>query len=278
MQEQERREHQNLLPDTLALIAETELLSGRPIEIRADFSVADRGRAIFVVTDPNPKRDLVLYDPAKARFIDHLIAHECGHIREFAEASDDERRLPAIAQGLSLEALVESLPDVWPLMAAGVPPSAISAAIPAWLSGIGIQLSSIPADIEIERRLWDQHTSLRSVQQVSLKDQVRDLHQVLSPVVRDFTPRTIWVASNSMNFALVKAISEILGRPSLLDPYFEAGLQDLGEELFAMRDPHDTLEAHRRTAERWSERLGFRGLLQWRRTDELNIGLRSEFA
>ena len=53
-----------LLPETRRLLTSVELETGRQINIRPDQAIRGRGRAIYVVSDPNPRdRHLVLVDP-----------------------------------------------------------------------------------------------------------------------------------------------------------------------------------------------------------------------
>lgn len=84
------------------------------------------------------------------------------------------------------------------------------------------------------------------------------------------------MASNAMNYALVKAVAGLLHDTRLLAPYAEGRLRRLGEELFEMVDsrPDEGLDADRRLSELWATRLGFQEWFELRRLDEVPRGFR----
>lgn len=276
MSERPRAEQPSLLPETRRLLRDVEERTVRPVEVRADAAIRERGRAIYVVTDPDRSRHLVLYDPQFEPFIDHLMAHECGHILRFAQANPEDRRVPAMTRERRAIAIHQLMPELAGLLRAGFPGGALSELLSIWLSGTIAQLSDTPSDIRIERWLWSEYPGLHEAQRASLLDQVRTLHLVLRRPVEEVTPRSLWVASNAMNFALVSAVSEFLGRPDLLRPYQLSPSRRLGEELLAMVEatPDRGLSTDRELSERWAERLGCRDWLEWRALDALPAGFR----
>jgi hypothetical protein len=272
MNERERREPQplQLLPETRRLLADTERLSGRPIEIRPDPAVSSRGRAIYVVSDPDKSRDLVLYDPEYERFLSHLAAHETGHIRHFSQAPEQERTVPVLTEERRIAATRWLLPDLADLLARGIPERALPGMLSLWLSGTVAQLSDTPADIEIERYVWENYPALHAAQRASLTDQVRTLHKVADTRLLAVTPPSIWLASNSLNFALVKSVAGFLKEPWMLRAYRHSQAEMLGEELSdAMATGAAGLAGFRQVTDEWANRLGFRGWYEWRRLDEL---------
>ena len=76
-------------------MARVEDETNRHLIIRPDDQIRGRGRAIFVVSDPNPDHHLVLFDPLESRYLDHLVAHECGHIGLCYRRRPDVRRATA---------------------------------------------------------------------------------------------------------------------------------------------------------------------------------------
>ena len=104
MKERDRTEHPALLTATEALLSEVEQLTGRTVEIRSESAIRGRGRAIYVVTDPDPTRHLILYDPQHQSDLDHLVAHECGHIQRFALAAPSDRTVAVMTSERRAEA------------------------------------------------------------------------------------------------------------------------------------------------------------------------------
>jgi hypothetical protein len=271
MKERRTSELLQILPDTRRLLDEIQQQTGRPVEIQPDPSVRGRGRAIYVVTDPDLSRHLVLFDPEQAAHLNHLVAHECGHIVRFAAAEPGERRVPVMTSERRRLASRQLLPELSRLVRDGVPEGAVADVLPTWLSGTIAQLSDTPADVYIERWLWDAHPGLRAAQEASLRAQVQTLQLVHRPVVAAFTPEPIWRASDAMNYALVKAVSRLLQDPSLVHPYGRSDAQRLGDELLEMVDasPDIGLAGDRRLSELWAARLGVGVWLEWRTLDTL---------
>ncbi len=276
MTERFEPEQSALLPETRRLLSKVEQETGRQINIRPEQAIRGRGRAIYVVSDPNPDQHLVLFDPAESRFLDHLVAHESGHILRFHRAEPQERVVPVLTGERRSRALRQLLPDIQTLVKRGIPEAAIAEVYSIWLSGTIAQLSDTPADIRIERWIWRDFPDLRQAQEASLRHQVKTLQLVASPAVQTVTPKSVWRASNAMNYALVRAISELFSDKTLLRPYAGSWAMSAGDELYRMVDesPDLGLADDRRLSNLWAERLGFRGWYEWRRLDELPKGFR----
>src|SRR3990170_7633783 len=133
MKERNHYERESLLPGTRHLVSEIERQSGRPIEIRAAPAIRGRGRAMYAVTDPDPTRHLILYDPAEARHLDHLVAHECGHVLRFARAGPEDKTVPIMTGERRAAAARQLLPELSRLEASGVPEGAIRDVLALWL-------------------------------------------------------------------------------------------------------------------------------------------------
>lgn len=275
MTERPRGELPSLLPETQRLIAAVAAETGRPLEIRPDAAIRGRGRAIYVVSDPNPEQHLVLFDPAESRFLDHLVAHEIGHILRFHRAQPEERVIPVLTAERRRRAVRQLLPEIQTLIRRGLPEQAIAEVYSIWLSGTIAQLSDTPADIRIERGIWRESPALRRQQEASLRHQIRTLHLVARPQVEAVTPRSVWVASNAMNYALLKAVGGLLGDESVIRPY-TGEIRRLGDELYEMVESsaEDGLVDDRRLSGLWAERLGFGEWFEWRRLAELPKGFR----
>jgi hypothetical protein len=269
-------DYESLLPDTHRLIRHVEEQTGRTVEIQPEPAIRGRGRAIYVVTDPDPDRHLILYDPAERRFLDHLVAHECGHILRFAEAEPGARVVPIMTTECRTRAIDQLGPELTDLVRRGYPRGVLADVVPIWLSGTVAQLSDTPSDIWIERFIANDYPGLRKVQEASLMRQARELHLVAGKAVERVTPRSVWIASNAMNYALVKAVARLFHRTELMTPYTFSPSRTLGESLFAMveAEPDDGLAGDRWLSERWAEELGLRDWLEWRRLEELPAGFR----
>lgn len=266
MHERLRPEPPALRPATRELLRSVEERTGRPVVVRPEPAIRERGRAIYVVSDPDPSRHLVLYDPAHRRFLDHLLAHEAGHILHFNDAPASERRLPVVTNETRRDGVLALAGHAIQLSALGADDWTVAKMVDLWISGTVAQLSDTPSDIRIERWIWDDHRGLRDVQRRSLRDQAQQLAQALYPTVEAITPRSVWLASNAMNYALVKSISEFLEEPNLVRPFRGAAPEGWGRQLLATVEtgPDASLRTDRRTTERWAKTMGFERWFEWR--------------
>jgi hypothetical protein len=262
-----------LLPDTRELLDEIKRCTGVPVLIRESMELHGRARATYVASDADRSRHLLLYDPEYARFLDHLVAHECGHIVRFACAGREDQKIAVMSRNVALPGIER---DIDHLAVSGVPIPAIREMITLWLAGTVSQLHNGPADIHIERWVHREFPGLRAAQEASLLDQAAELHRVLEPGIWQMTPTTVWRAANAMNYAFLKAVGQLLNQPDLLKPYARSGVKTAGEDLYRIVDetPDSGLAHDQALSERWAERLGFAGWLDWRHLDDLPAGFR----
>lgn len=273
MTERARGDYPALLPETRGLLHEIRDLTGLPVDIQPDPSIRGKGRAVYIASDPSAERHRVLYDPKYERYLDHLVAHECGHIVRVAAASSSERIIAVMTSAQRYDAAIQLLPDIKKLLNRGVIRERyLEDLVPLWLHGTVSQLHNTPADIHIERWLHREFPSLRNVQEASLMSQAQEAHQVLDPSIEECTPRLIWDASNAMNYALMHAAGDLSGRDEFVAPYRGTHAEAVGTELLAMLEstPDTGLVGDRELSDRWADRLGLKGWLAWRRVDDLS--------
>ncbi len=276
MKERAKTERSELLPETRSILQEIEVQTRRPVEIRAEPRVRGKGRAIYAATDPDPTRHLILYDPNEERHLDHLVAHECGHIRRFTEARPKDRCVPIVTPASRAAAARQLLPSISRLIESGVPAGAAAEMISVWVGGTVSQLAATPSDVRIEERLWQDYPGLRDKQRASLTHQVEMGRLGLRPVVAAFTPETVWRASNAMNYVLACAAVRLCDTPELLAPYRRSEVQRLGHVLLDVLDarPDTGLAGDRAISDVWADRLLIWGWFEWRRLDQLPAGAR----
>jgi hypothetical protein len=279
MKERTTDDRLTLLPITRSLLHQIEEDTARPVVIRADARVRERGRAVYVASDPDPTRHLILYDPAQERHLDHLVAHECGHTSRLAEADPSERVVPVLTEARRAGAAFELLPELSRIVQFGVPEGLISEMLTIWLGGTIVQVANTPADIHIETNIYESMPELRRRQAESLVEQLNTVARAMRPVVAGFTPEPVWQASNAMNCAFAKALSRLLDKPELIQPYRHTSAEKLAAELLAIDDAHPDsgLTGDVAAADLWAEMLGVRDWYEWRTLESLPAGARGEW-
>jgi hypothetical protein len=276
MTEREFYPYERLHPQLVELISQIEDQTGREVQIQANRAIRDRARAVYVVSDPDPTRHLILYDPKYEGHLDHLVAHECGHIVRFTSASPEEQTVAKTTSASRGRAAERMLPDLRRLVNSGLPEGALADLLPIWLGGTITQIADTPSDIHIERWIRERTTALRDIQEASLLNQIKANAASMRPVVAAFTPRPVWTASNAMNYVSAKAYARLLDRPDLVRPYRSTAIEKLGEELFEMfnKAPGGSLATDRQVSDRWAERLGLSDWFEWTTLDEVSPEVR----
>lgn len=276
MNERSPIEHSSLRPETAQLLDSIESETGIPVLIRADGKIRGYGRAAYIVTDSNPEYHNILVDPAKSRFIDHLVAHESGHILRFYRVQPEDREVPVLTGEHRANALRQLLPEIATLVKQGIAQEAIDKVYSKWLSGTISLISNTPADIRIERRIWQEFPGLRDIQEASLRDVSQSLHVVTGSAIEATTPQSLWRASNALNYALCRATGELLDDESLVMPYRGSWAEKVGEELYQLisGSPDLGLANDRKLSDTCAERLGFRDWYGWRTLDSLQPGFK----
>jgi hypothetical protein len=275
MRERQSYSTERLHPQLVELISSIEDQTGREVQVQATRAIRDRARAVYVVSDPDPTRHLILYDPKYEAHLDHLVAHECGHIVRFASASPEEQTVAKTTPATRAVAVDGLIPDLRRLLKSGVPEGALADLVPIWLAGTVTQLADTPSDIHIERWIRER-MALRGIQETSLLSQVNANAASMRPVVTAFTPNQVWAASNAMNYVSAKAHARMLDRPDLIRPYRRTAIEKLGEELFeTFEETADGgLVTDRGVSDRWAERLGLSDWFEWTTLDAVSPDFR----
>ncbi len=184
----------------------------------------------------NMPEHIIAYKTEHNELINHLIAHECGHIKRIYETnpekrfmviSNDEQKL----KGMSLfEKDLESLSR-----SQGI--EITSKLANMWYSGLLRQVTNQPVDLMIEKWLYEDYPALRMLQINSLSNQNDLALQGLSKRVKEITPWLIFKAGNLMNTAYTILLSKII-KVRLVREWKRTEFYDEAVELAKMLD-HD---------------------------------------
>lgn len=276
MKEREHRYENKLHPELRALVSEIEQQTGRSVVIQPSRAIRDRARAVYVVSDPDITRHRILYDPMFEAHLDHLVAHECGHIVRFVSACPEDRTVAKTTSSSRASAARQMLPDLRRLVDSGLPEGALADLLPIWLGGTITQLADTPSDVRIEHWIWERLPGTRDVQELSLLSQTEANAASMRPVIAAFTPESVWTASNAMNYVSARAYARLLDRPELLRPYRRTRIEMLGNRLFAMLEETQDqgLASDRQLSDRWAARLDLSEWFEWTTLDAVPAEVR----
>ena len=194
--------------------------------------------------------------------INHLVAHECGHILRMFGVSEEKRLIPSRPKdsGVVLQELDRDLKR----LSSVIPLRDLTHVISTWRDGLIMQLTNYPPDIMIEKWIYDGYPELRKYQLTSLEKQ---LDQAIGGLARDvqmITPPKVYNASNMMNYAFFNILGDHL-KIDLGKPYRNTPFMKKGKQLVRLteKDYVNTYDGDVAMINRWAEFLGLSKWFDW---------------
>ncbi len=240
-------------------------LTGKPLRIqRVDQLDHDVKGVLQAPRVPNGPWE-ILYRAGQEPFLEHIIAHEVGHVVRLFGVPPDGRLQPAITPETRRTVVQRLGPDLARLLAVGLPEDTLPLLFDTYLGGLGSQIASFPADLRIEAWIHRQYPGLRPVQERALVQEVARSFPLLRPEVMALTPPAVYVPTMAMNAAQACQVAELYHRPQLLEPFQVAGLVEIGQHLLeVVLDASD--HGHRSdvaAVNQWARVLGLTGWFEW---------------
>ena len=147
----------NLLPPVLEIIQRVKEVSGKEITFRpAPDQLVPATSKIARARMPT---HIIKYQPGMAHRINHLAAHECGHILRTMEADPSIRVVPVSnleTRTIAVRELEKELSRLSDAMRGQM--------LDVWLGGLITQITSLPACVRIEKWIQRDFPSVRNEQ------------------------------------------------------------------------------------------------------------------
>lgn len=236
-------------------------MSGYPIVIEEDPALDVWSVTKFPRTGERLCR--IRYQPAQGKYLDHLVAHECGHIYRFFSARPEDRLLPAMDSNDLKFARDQVAKDSWKQRNM-IPKHVIDNLLSFLCSGLVRQVTNTPADCRIEKWVYENFPSLRDVQTAALLAQYSVFRECLQPRIKNCVPASIYEKSNTVNYPLAKTIGQLRNESDLLAPYQDGGFAVMGERLDSYLREHDCgYPGDMRLADAWAKEIAVRDWYRW---------------
>ena len=189
----------------------------------------------------------------------YLIAHECCHIIRLMEANQSDRIVPSFNNATTGVARLRLSTQV------DMFPSQIrQSAIEVWIEGIIMQLTNLPIDARIEKWLYKNYPRLRKIQIASLNADAAQSLIGLSQEVERYTAKEIYIHSNAMVYAYLRAIGDITGENYSKKFRAHQDIVETGRKLFNILDTDDGGFNHDiDTIKAWGKILGVDNWISW---------------
>lgn len=206
---------------------------------------------------------LLFYREDKGNILDHLIAHECGHIYRMWDVPPEDRKIPATNDENRHLALTQIEGDIAKLTKV-FPVEQLNQLASMWFNGIIQQVTNIPEDIRIEKWIFDNYPDLRRSQVVSIDRQMKESVQVLSKRIEDISPKKIYDASNHINCSFAISMESLIGK-KYTAPYRNTSYLELGRKLadLVIRSDDKGYKQGIEIIDQWTELLGLKGWFYW---------------
>ena len=193
-----------LLPPVREIIQRVKEVSGKDVIFR---SAPDQlVPATSKIARIRMVSHVIKYQPQMVQRINHLTAHECGHILRTMAADASIRIVPmsnAETKAIARRRLGNEL--------AHLPEAFREQMLDIWLGGIITQITSLPACVWIERWIQRDYPALKDEQRLYLAEDVKRTVQGLSKKIERVTPKTIFCISNSITYAYLRGLESVTG-------------------------------------------------------------------
>jgi hypothetical protein len=189
---------------------------------------------------------ILVYRVSNGGILNHMVAHECGHILRLFTVPEERRFLPVSNKRTMEAALRPMMGDIEKIHAA-IGFERLQQIIQLWHTGLVRMLTNLPTDVMIERWLYDEHPALRERQHQSLIKQRNEATQ-----------------GNVMNYAFFALLEEYLGC-KMLGRFEGSQFADEGKALAAMTRDHagTTHDDDVAMVKRWAEFLHLEEWFAW---------------
>jgi hypothetical protein len=174
---------------------------------------------------------LLEFMPEYRDSLGYFIVHEAEHIIRLYSVPDNRRKMPAIGREQTREVVYELKEHLLRQERKGMPETLLTYLFEAWHQGLVRQLTNIPVDMRIERRIKENYAGLGSIQRKALKEELRLSYLALKPGVQALTPPKVYDASNSMNSAFAIYLSWLLNDRRLAQPFRNTKYWKTGHKL-----------------------------------------------
>jgi len=221
---------------------------------------------------------LMYYKPEHTGIVNHLLAHECGHILRIYGIAPENRLVPFTNDELKMKGLKDIEPEIQKLSKM-LPFEKLVQIANMWYAGTIKQLSNFPSDIMIEKWIHDEYPDLRPYQLQSIRKQYDEAVQGLSGQVEKMTPRKILQASNGMNYAFFHILETYFKDNYYLRRYDRSAYASIGNELILLQQKSENnYKGDIDTVNIWAEALQLSHWFSWRDFEDVPDNYLNTFA
>jgi len=208
---------------------------------------------------------IILVKREHDEIINHLIAHECGHILRVFEVPEEKRLIARTNDPIKLNALSQIEGEIQELSAI-LPFDRLAQVVNLWYDGAFRQVTNFPPDIMIEKWLYDNYPELREYQLTSITKQQQEALSGLAGEAAKISPPTFINLSNIMNYAFFRILGLHFGT-NFVKPFTNMKYIEKGKKLASLTEEEyvDNHEGDIEMVNKWAQFLGILNWFEWSR-------------
>lgn len=256
-----------LIEPVQAILKKVEEVTNKGFEFIVKDAITKH--ASVKIARKNMPKHIIYYSGTHSDIINHLVAHECGHILRMFRAPENKRLMPQSTEKEKSYAFSELEEDLNRLS------EKLGSVVgnkweELWFESLITQLTSFPPDLMIEKWLYSEYPELRTYQLESLKKQHKEAIAGLSVEVKKFTPTKIYNSSNLMNYVFFRLVGLLLNI-NFAKAYNDTDFIFKGKKLAALTEENyvNNYEGDIDMINRWANFLELTNWFTW--TDFENV-------
>jgi len=214
---------------------------------------------------------IILVKREHDEIINHLIAHECGHVLRVFGVPEEKRLIARTNDRIKLNALSQIEGEIQALSAV-LPFERLAQMVNLWYDGTFRQVTNFPTDIMIEKWLYDNYPELREYQLASIRKQQEEALLGLAGETVRISPQTFINLSNIMNYAFFRILGFHFGT-NFVKPFANMNYLEKGKKLAFLTEEGyvDSHEGDIEMANQWAQFLGISNWFEWARFENNSI-------
>ena len=205
----------------------------------------------------------IFYNSNSPEEINHLIGCKCIQIIRTYEVSENKRLMGVSYQENvnNAKMQIEAESGVKPELREVLNNNEL---VSSWILGVINQVISQPADLVVEKIIYDEYPTLRKLQKSVLEKQFKDYITTLNPKVRDLSPSVVFDASAIMNYVYLRILDNYLGTDFTVRTE-HVYKRKRSEALYDYTETNTggTTEQDRIVIDHWAEKLKIRSWFEW---------------
>ncbi len=255
-----------LISETKEILKNVEGLTKKKFKFIPNSKITSHAKLKMARDDM--ENHIVYYKGGVDQRINHIIAHECGHIIRLFEASPSERLIPFLSSKNFESATSDMRADIEAISKVMSKPK-VEHLIEMLFKGVIMQLTNQPVDLKIEEWIYNEYPRLREFQKISFQSQLQEALGGLNEDIRKITPSKIYEASHSMNYAYFNVLAKKT-KFDLDSAYDNFEFEDKGRLLIEIMGKYkNNFEGDVKRINDWANILNLSSWYEWKRFEDV---------